>query len=38
MEKSNDNLPDSMDRIDDDFLDGVTEELKKILAERESKK
>jgi hypothetical protein len=38
MEKSSDNLSESMDTIDDNFLDGVTAELKKILAERESKK
>jgi len=39
MEKSlNDNLAESMDRVDDEALDLALEELKKILAEREAKK
>ena len=39
MEKSqNDNLAESMDKTDENFLDGLTEQIKKIQAERDAKK
>jgi hypothetical protein len=39
MEKSqNDNLAEGMDKTDENFLDGLTEQIKRIQSEREAKK